>query len=55
MGLVENKAGSTDVEFRSQKPSSKSYTGRRIWDFPKIRIPYSGVLLMGILLFRVLQ
>ena len=26
-----------------------------IWDFPKIRVPYSGVLIIRILLFRVLH
>ena len=25
-----------------------------IWDFPKIRVPYFGVLIVRILLFRVL-
>ena len=25
-----------------------------IWDFPKIRVPYFGVLILRILLFRVL-
>ena len=25
-----------------------------IWEFPKIRVPYFGVLIIGILLFRVL-
>ena len=25
-----------------------------IWDFPKIRVPYFGVLIIRILLFRVL-
>ena len=25
-----------------------------VWDFPKIRVPYFGVLIIRILLFRVL-
>ena len=33
---------------KSWKPDSA------IWDFPKIRVPYFGVLIIRILLFRVL-
>ena len=35
-----------DLGFRLRDP--------RIWDFPKIRVPYFGVLIIKILLFRVL-
>ena len=28
--------------------------GRSTWDFPRIRVPYFGVLIIRILLFRVL-
>ena len=34
-------------------PSGSMYPNS-IWDFPKIRVPYFGVLIIRILLFRVL-
>ena len=37
------------------KKLGQSGSGSRMWDFPKIRVPYVGVLIMRILLFRVLS
>ena len=37
-----------------KSPSKEPLRDLNIWDFPKIRVPYFGVLIIRILLFRVL-
>ena len=44
----------SSTQDRDTDQGPKAWGRHVMWDFPKIRVPYFGVLLIWILLFRVL-
>ena len=52
--LANGWVGRMDVGNNVNPERSKNSRAVSIWEFPKIRVPYFGVLIIRILLFRVL-
>ena len=52
--VVNGRKLKLQSEEESGRNSCRMHAYMRIWEFPKIRVPYFGVLIIRILLFRVL-